>query len=771
MKVYSPETKKEKAIVNDDTSYGKITKRINEDGIIPTQLNESAIRESVSTSIYAHPTSGIRELYANEMSAALVAKEKYGAAPSIDVFVNYVDNKITIVGNDSLGITKQVFKNILTVLGNSSNHDRTKPGMFGMGFYAYTCLSDTITVHTYARETKERLGFVGIKGAWFKSIKPEHLETFGTKIEISFSKEDAYQIEKFVNGMAKLSRIPTTIHHIENDGTKSHHNGGQLRNFPFIIPEKKELAFTNGKDPNMLENVDLEDRFTNSDDYFKYKQFHIEDDDIEMFIKISDNFYYTDSKMTTFLADIPIELLLQDIYHLDTSLIINVKNEGKYPPTPDRERFTEKSLENLKIKIYAMLEKFINDKRFEMRNFSDVGKKKDQVNNYWLEHISPIISNHTKRDFDLVLGTKFDIQVDSTANSSGKKKVTKRLKSVWGSSSNAYNGIQMYVVGSFNTAKINGIKKYIENKQQKDGKKDTALFIKPHENVEMFYRFGAINADDFMKEHGIKPEKSTPKPKPKKVEIVFGKRNKTYKTNIDDDYFADLELVKIPKRFMGIASIGWNEHKFISIEDAEKHGVNAIELKCVMGNIPNTVFETSEGKMTFDKLCQSTKKVEMFMGIEGFENFLERIKSDETLYALLPNNISMPIFAIAALEQGMDLGIVGREFDIVGAPYTQRGLISKLVGPEIAKTLELPPFNGDESLESWVIPSIAVRTFMAAYCLMAGYKQPHLCKFLISTYFMEDERMRDYGMELTEKVFKSTNPSFKPIKYKHWGLS
>ncbi|MGH9918971.1 MAG: hypothetical protein ACRD6W_08910, partial [Nitrososphaerales archaeon] len=152
---------------------------------ITVRLKEETIVKYLSQTIYSSWTSAIRELYANELTAAKKAA-RMGANPTIEVTLDPETRELIIWGKDSLGITGEKFK-VLRYYGRSGNFSGEDAGQFGFGFKSFCLLNDTMRVETHARETGERFGFIAERGVEFRPIADEELtiENYGTKVSLT----------------------------------------------------------------------------------------------------------------------------------------------------------------------------------------------------------------------------------------------------------------------------------------------------------------------------------------------------------------------------------------------------------------------------------------------------------------------------------------------------------------------------------------------------------------------------------------------------------
>ena len=279
-------------------------------------LESDAMIKRVSKDMYANPISGVREIVANELTAARIAKQQ-GYNPEIHCSIQKED--IIIQGINSLGMTENIFKNVYCVLGRTTNNDGKTPGRFGLGRLAYTCLSDYMLL-----ETKHRNGdsysMLGVEGRGFQELNREPDIPYGTKISIAPSKNVAHLIHDFkylIQMIAWNSQIPIILK--PNDNT--------IHNNLFEYANPKEYANANTKSI-----------------YFK-------NDDVEFVADMS-----SQTQQTSFLCGIPIKYTYtpQHVTPYSGNQIriryINIFDELKFKSTSDRERLSstaEKAVNDL----------------------------------------------------------------------------------------------------------------------------------------------------------------------------------------------------------------------------------------------------------------------------------------------------------------------------------------------------------------------------------------------------------------------------------------
>ena len=124
---------------------------------------------------------------------------------------------LTIHDINAQGITKERFKKVLLVLGNSDNLNSGETGQFGMGFASYTTLSSTILLETKYRTEDGGVSYamLGRQGLTFKQVKREALDNYGTKLTLQLHNEitlqEVYEMEDMVKTIAKLQNIECTL--------------------------------------------------------------------------------------------------------------------------------------------------------------------------------------------------------------------------------------------------------------------------------------------------------------------------------------------------------------------------------------------------------------------------------------------------------------------------------------------------------------------------------------------------------------------------------
>ncbi|MDG6906835.1 MAG: hypothetical protein JRN20_13725 [Nitrososphaerota archaeon] len=182
------------------------------DDIIQVRLKDEAVIKYLSEGIYTSWKSAIRELFANELTAALTAKEiDPNANPTIEIRIDPEEREFTIQGIDSLGITQETFADKLIYYGRSGNASPKKLGRFGFGLKSYPAMGKDIRIETYARETGEKYGVVGSEGTHFRRIPDDELtiSKYGSKVSITLRDDEREEEETSYSG-----RVTTVKHKI-----------------------------------------------------------------------------------------------------------------------------------------------------------------------------------------------------------------------------------------------------------------------------------------------------------------------------------------------------------------------------------------------------------------------------------------------------------------------------------------------------------------------------------------------------------------------------
>ena len=713
--------------------YQNLKRLADKDGMIPVQLNDNVIRERVSSGIYANMESGIRELYANEMKAAMVAREEYGADPRIEITIDETSQSLVIEGIDSLGITNKIFENDLRVLGNSSNTDRSKPGMFGMGFSAYTCISDVITVYTHARETKEKMGFMGLGGVGFEPINDPNMEHFGTRVQLTFEKGKYDKVVRYASTVSQLSPIQTIIKCTDfNANTSETRQGGpdikdwMPGNYKIVPYEPERYWFLNHN-----ENQGI--------------MFHSEKDGVEAYIFIDHPSNRIGACHETYLANIPIGAFHQDDYHNEYRWIVNIKDEGKYPPTPDRERFTEQAVKEINVKLEIIWDEF----------FSLFGKfGKFENSNNWVDWHK--MKNIVFRKMDDLENSNETFYYKLAHNRYRDYDTNENLTiyDIIGNYSREYIIINM---DRFTSSQIESIRQHIDSTPITPPYTQRKIFfLKNHCQFSDGIIDQSIDGKKYIKTHNLKPVKIEKdiKNTPKFLNLYNGRadcKTRYYFNNLPKD------IIQLPEEYDEMRSSMLECYCFISPKTADKYNIKSLTIDDVVEKVSNLILYTSDGRMTMDGVKKSTKKIK-FIDLGNFYKFFEYMKSDDTLYVAGPAiNDCLTLHLLAAKKLGIEFEVLSKFTD------SRKTLFKELLGKDFEIYSDFMASKGRyiNMIRETDLPRLA-------YLLKMSSRMPNLVNvmFHIGPYSSD---FTNKNMASNMKIIHEFDQSYTPLKLQELG--
>ena len=344
-----------------------------EKGFIKTTMNIGVVLDVLSHKMYPSPESAMRELYMNAIRACQIAKEQYNALPTIEITIDPINRTLVVHEFDSMGITFDEFNESLRVLGESTNFDRTKTGMMGMGFHAYVLISETIKVESSSRKENETMVLMGRRGKGFTNLtakeQPEHngkVMDYGVRLTLTWKDTvDPISLVNVIKACAELNGIPTRVD-IKDDIRKKGVDGAFLKE---ILARKEVLDCTltnisetctasykkDRKERGQRDSVkDKQITYdVSTKDYDICGMIAIEKESYNDNVDVSDRFGHIETR----LCGVPIrndlverfqKLLNKDITsrHMNGMfnwILINLKNEGKYPPVTTREELSKEN--------------------------------------------------------------------------------------------------------------------------------------------------------------------------------------------------------------------------------------------------------------------------------------------------------------------------------------------------------------------------------------------------------------------------------------------
>ena len=455
-KYYKPDIIKENTIQIDNAGFSGDTGN----GFIHTTLEQDVVIQRISKDLYAHPSSGIREMYANEARACRTAKV-LGSDPCITLRINTYNRSIVLEGTDSMGMSWETFRDVYCVLGRSTNFDGKESGQFGFGRAAYMCISDIMILETYCRDTGEKFAVMGKSGIGFQTGLPEpRMDSFGTRISMTANAEiDFEDVIKMVEKCARLSTIRTTI---DVDGDIREIQQGSLETF---YDDKTGLG-----------------RSIECDVYSK--------DDIKV------AFYHSWSRsddggiiqmsglnpQQAYLCGIPVEYRYEGKYaNPICPIVVNVGDERRYKPTPDRERFSNDAVNDITARIDEIVEDYI-------RSFPDM-----TLEQYITNPRTLLISNMYGYDCNDLIGANL-------------KDCAKIMRTpVCGSDGGRMGRLRDNVKDANFLISKSLISKEIEAVRGHDDK--MCIFRIPrhfHDEMELFSARGILTVREYIKRYGLK---------------------------------------------------------------------------------------------------------------------------------------------------------------------------------------------------------------------------------------------------------------------------
>ena len=388
-KYYKPEIVTENPVKMSKSGFTGSLPEGTVDGFINTGLEQDVIIQRISKDLYAKPESGIRELYANEARACREAR-RLGADPMIKLTVNPATREITLEGIDSMGITWDTFSNVCCVLGRSSNFNGKESGQFGMGMASYTCISDIMFIDTYSRETGEKYSVMGKSGIGFQTGLPTpDMEHFGTRVRVTARKDvDLEDIFTMIKKCAEMSTVRTVIKVVENNLS--------ISSYEEYAGELSQLTLS--------DNIKMSKREPEDETvFYKDNICNLEDDEIEIAYNVIIRWYVNNySHNPSYLCGIPIDYKYDGKYKENISNIaVNIKNERKYRPTPDRERFSGDVATRINKKIDSMIDGHIESICESTNSFSEYIANSDA--RILDSMLNPLVVNDKMRQFFILL--------------------------------------------------------------------------------------------------------------------------------------------------------------------------------------------------------------------------------------------------------------------------------------------------------------------------------------------------------------------------------
>lgn len=313
-----------------------------------TRLDEKVIFQRVAKELYKYPSSAIRELLVNAIGhGCRKANDKYGENNKayVDIHLHPHDRKLVITDVRGMGMTHAQIKNLMSYVGRSGNFDSKTAGQFGMGFFSYLKVADSCIIHTKVREPYEFKGkkitsmsYLNNSGWQWQKINTTdeevNIEEPGTRLELTLNHD--IEIDDVISTIKSISRYQDILVQLTLDDDYGRLAAGEVE-----IPQTADLSAVHVEEEEQ-ETIVLDD----DDVYFK----------AVMYRNSYGHLSHDGEKVVT-LARVPIEID-RSIIPTFTGYVLNIKNERKYIPLPDRERLAVKSEDALKAKLESLFKEY-----------------------------------------------------------------------------------------------------------------------------------------------------------------------------------------------------------------------------------------------------------------------------------------------------------------------------------------------------------------------------------------------------------------------------
>ncbi len=578
-KYYKPEIRKEEPLKLQQTGWAGDMPDGSAGGFISTDLEKDVVRQRISKDLYANPSSGIRELYANEARACRTAIGG-GHGASIRLTVEYGSRKIVLEGFGSSGMSWDTFANVFCVLGRSTNFDGRESGQFGFGRAAYMCISDIMILETHCRETGERYAVMGKAGEGFQTGLPTPDKgDFGTRVSLTAREDvDLGEIVRMVHACAEMSGVPTEI---VLDGRGRNPDNG-VSEYEGAVTRKTLGEISAG-------------RFRVDGDYAeailrKPTVQDVGDDEIEVVVMASPG--VGGGRTVAYLCGIPIQYDYVGKYRGHIGLVsVNVRDERKYKPTPDRERLSDEAAGRVSERVDALIEARVmsHGKRTLTGYLSDPSCR-----------LLDCLTNHVGRGVyeglvpfrhrAMYAGYRSAMAVEASGCIGG---------GCWPLGS-IISGPKVLITRAFSSAILEAIEEH--------DREIKVVRIPDAAAYDMLEAEGLTPVRRYMKENGIKVKKSAKVPRKTRVYTSWGHKKAT--SMASDDLPENLVLVgeEFESVQNGLTAIAWNyQSDEFGFRYAKAGSVGpdfeGVAWPDFRESLGGRIYSTSEGVMTVRDIC------------------------------------------------------------------------------------------------------------------------------------------------------------------------
>ena len=461
---------------------------IDENGVIPTTLNVPVMVQRLAKDIYKNATSGIRELYMNAVRGCVDGVEQFGYKdPHIKVTINEGE-RIIIIEDNGRGITKARFKQVLRELGTSDNFEGTVTGQFGMGFASYMTLASVVVLDTIG-DNGDNYKMLCRDGTSSKYAGKSDLDEHGTKLTLTCYEEvDFDAVCEKLYDTARHASVPTTVIIEEFEYTPDNFNEGsneieQVR-FDDNVPEAAKEAG--------IVKIETEDFTLLASDWIASSDHH------------------------TYLLNVPIDSEIDLPFYYWT---LNIKDERKYQPMPDRDRMREESDEAIEAHVKDALREYFQD--LDIKNYDDYINSDRRQEFIWLIEHQEYAPEALQQTLLLLNGASGLRKVSYTDKNASTHSLVYWLRAS-GAGGITYQGYK-------NKAYTDKVRQYIDEKCQllivRKGKQDNWA-----ESVKVLEQFGVPTVKQILKDNKVKMPKGAQGGSEKMI-VAHNHKNRGYDTN------------------------------------------------------------------------------------------------------------------------------------------------------------------------------------------------------------------------------------------------
>ena len=589
---------------------------------IKTKASIGVILKLLGDSIYHSDASALREQLTNAIShGCMPINKKEPNKAYVDLNINFQDRTIVVTDTNGIGIPFDDMDKIVTEMGTSGNHDRTRSGQHGLGLFSFLRLSTTAILETWSKVTDERYAFICEGGETWDEIGNRELTTTGTRIEITCKdKVDLMAMVKSVKDVCEFQEVRTVL---TVEGAPSE-NTANVSNYGL-----DDENWYHGDDVYEFGQVDFEEQCLKNSSVVKVVKLKGKDMDIYLGIGNRDRTNHSNrTNNQLLLCNVPVT---NTISNFDCPQIwVNLTSEKRYKPPVDRDSMHAETMTVVQNEIHDAVKKWVE------------GINVETVQDYEIhEHASLILNNnnldkwlpektlnlfHALRTSFRVWGTKF---VDDGDNGNIIRPVN---KDVWMKLGEIIKNNTM-IVNTWNTNYYEAFRDYYNSKKQ------TFLLVKPkpsgvrerqvidHDRdvkiLETYFKY----AKDVRKELKIKltTNKSTKEVADSSVkEVNVREFNGSYGYESEKLPISDLD-----KSILKLESVSWNYLKSqISIYGYSGEGEHF--RKAFSGILANRTYE----KLTKEKCCteQELGKEAMKLDFTVYEDGkFKKIKGSEII--------------------------------------------------------------------------------------------------------------------------------------------